>query len=408
MADSIQINNYIKTLGLTGQDAKDKLAELSALSNDELTQLISGSAKTNAKGTSIETNDQHKEKNITLKSGRRIQIKDGKTKYFAADGVELKEFYFQQKEGIIDIKNSGRYSVTKGNETKYYAADGTELKESYFKQVESSDVQVKTSDGKTHNLNKVLETRISSVTTNLKEAEEDNGFIGKAWSGFKNLTGIGDSSDKVREQQEQEVKLLAQFNTNEQTREKTFKELTGEEYTQENLEKFIKGEIKLKSEVALTGYKEGQEMATDVAADMVSGIAAVGIYAAAVAAAPVTGGASIAIGLAAATASGAAIKTGLKAADAASAGREYSLKDAGHDAATGAFSGVLAPVTGGLGGAVGKTVATKMGIQAVKQVGKEVAADTVEAGVKQGIKTALTNPTGYEYVGGNLVKRRSG
>ena len=94
-----------------------------------------------------------------------------------------------------------------------------------------------------------------------------------------------------------------------------------------------------------------------------------------------------------------------KAADAASAGREYSLKDAGHDAATGAFSGVLAPVTGGLGGAVGKTVATKMGIQAVKQVGKEVAAETVEAGVKQGVKSMLTNPTGYEYVGGTLVKR---
>ena len=422
MADGIQINKYIKSLGLSGKDAEAKRIELYALSDAELTALLSGKeqslstkkdpaellsakSKNSNLGTSIEKNKTEKEQTVNLASGRKIVIKDGSTKFYAADGTQLNKEYFEKQEGLIDIKQSGRYSVTKAGQTKYYAADGTQLKESYFKQVETSDIQVKTADGKTHNLNKVLENRINSVTTNLENAEKDNGFIGKAWSGFKNLTGIGDSSDKVREQQDNERKLLAQFNSNEQTRALTFKELTGEEYTKENLEKFVKGEIKLKSEIALNGYKEGQEMATDVAADMVSGIASVGIYAAAVAAAPVTGGASIAVGLAAATASGAAIKTGVKAADALSAGKEYSLKDATHDAATGAFSGVLAPVTGGMGGAVGKTVATKMGIQAVKQIGKEVAADTVEAGVKQGVKSMLTNPTGYEYVGGTLFKR---
>ena len=58
-----------------------------------------------------------------------------------------------------------------------------------------------------------------------------------------------------------------------------------------------------------------------------------------------------------------------------------------------------------MGGAVGKTVATKLGVQAIKQVGKEVAAEAAEAGVKQGVKSMLTNPTGYEYVGGTLLKR---
>lgn len=181
--------------------------------------------------------------------------------------------------------------------------------------------------------------------------------------------------------------------------------MTGAEYTPENLEKFIKGEIKLKSEIALQGYNEGQEMAVDITADIVSGIAAVGIYTAAVAAAPFTGGASIAVGVVAAGASGAVIKTGLKAADAAIGGREYTLQDAKHDAATGTFSGIIAPVTGGLGGAVGKTVATKLGVQAVKQVGKKLAQEAVKGGVKQTVKTMLTNPTGYEYLGGNAVKR---
>ena len=360
------------------------------------------------KGTAVEKNNSG-EKSITLKSGRKILIKNGQTHYYAADGVELSQKYFEKTEGKIDVKPSGRYSVTKNGQTKYYAVNGTELKASYFNQVENPDVKIKSQDGKTYNFNKTLEKRINNVSANLKKAEDENGFIGKTWSGFKNLTGIGDSSDKVREQQTQEKKLLAQFNSNPQNRAKIFEQLTGQKYTNENLEKFIKGEIKLKSEMALQGYKEGQEMAVDVGADIVSGIAAVGIYSAAVAAAPFTGGASIAVGVAAAGVSGAAIKTGLKAADAATGGRKYSLKDAGHDAATGAFSGVIAPITGGMGGAVGKTVATKLGIQAVKTVGKEVAEEVVETGVKQGlkqgIKTALTNPTGYEYVGGNIAKR---
>ena len=209
----------------------------------------------------------------------------------------------------------------------------------------------------------------------------------------------------MREQQETERKLLQQFNTNAYRQPEIFKELTGADYTPENLEKFIKDEIKLKSEIALMDYQEGQEMATDVGADIVSGITAVGIYAASVAAAPFSGGASIAVGIAAAGASGAAIKTGLKAADAAIGEREYSLSDAGHDAVTGAFSGIIAPVTGGMGGAVGKTVATKLGIHAVKQVGKEVVEEAAETGIKQTVKTMLTNPAGYEYTGGNILKR---
>ncbi len=353
----------------------------------------------------VEIEKQTATKTIILRSGEKIVISSGINKYYSADGKELNQKDFEQHVGIIDVRNSGRYSITKNGKTRYYAFNGTELNEAYFKQVENNDLIIEASDGKRYNFNKTLEKRINNVSTNLKKVEDENGFIGSTWSGFKNITGIGDSSDNVREQQEIEKKLLEQFNTTEQNRTNVFKELTGFDYTEENLEKFIKGEIKLKSEIALNGYKEGQAMAVDVGADIVSGVAAVGIYTAAVAAAPFTGGGSIAVGIAAAGASGAAIKTGMKAADAATGSREYSLKDAAHDAATGTFSGVIAPVTGGLGGAVGKTVATKLGVQAVKQVGKEVAESAVERGVKQTIKTALTNPTGYEYVGGNIAKK---
>ena len=376
-----------------------------SLTKEQKISLYSSKTNTSNNHRGVEIEKQTDTKTIILRSGQKIVISSGIPKYYSADGKELNQKDFEQHVGIIDVRNSGRYSITKNGKTRYYAFNGTELNEAYFKQVENTDVIVAASDGKRYNFNKTLEKRINNVSTNLKKAEDENGFIGSTWSGIKNITGIGDSSDNVREQQEIEKKLLEQFNTTDQNRTKVFKELTGFDYTEENLEKFIKGEIKLKSEIALNGYKDGQAMAVDVGADIVSGVAAVGIYTAAVAAAPFTGGGSIAVGIAAAGASGAAIKTGMKAADAATGGREYSLKDAAHDAATGTFSGVIAPVTGGLGGAVGKTVATKLGVQAVKQVGKEVAESAVESGVKQTIKTALTNPTGYEYVGGNIAKK---
>ena len=304
-------------------------------------------------------------------------------------------------DGVLTLSEAEKISVF-GEQNKSDLGDSVSLRQSAYQQ--GKPVVVQLSDGKSYDLNQTIMNRINMVSTNLKKAEESNGFIGSAWSWVKNTTGIGDSSDDVREAQEKEKKLLQQFN-NEKKRPEIFKELTGVDYTPENLEKFIKGEIKLKSEQALSGYEEGQEMATDVGADMVSGIAAVGIFTASVAAAPFTAGASIAVGLAAATAGGAAIKTGVKAADAATGGREYTLGDAKHDAVTGGFSGVLAPVTGGMGGAVGKTVATKFGIQVIKQTGKSAAQQTAKSGIKKSVETALLNPTGYEYIGGNAVKR---
>ena len=305
-------------------------------------------------------------------------------------------------DGVLSLSETEKISVF-GEQNETGLGDSVSLRQSV--QHRGKSVVVQLSDGKSYDLNQTIMNRINRVGANLKKAEDSNGFIGSTWSWIKNTAGIGDSSDDVREAQEKEKKLLQQFNNNEQKRPEIFKELTGADYTPENLEKFIKGEIKLKSEQALSGYEEGQEMATDVGADIVSGITAVGIYTASVAAAPFTGGASIAVGVAAAAASGAAIKTGLKAADAAAGGREYTLDDAKHDAVTGGFSGVLAPVTGGMGGAVGKTVATKFGIQVIKQTGKSAAQQTAKSGIKKSVETALLNPTGYEYIGGNAVKR---
>lgn len=366
-----------------------------------------GGAQQAGKGVSVEKLGK---KTINLLSGRKIVIENGSIRYYSSNGEELNKKDFEKQEGKIDVKPSGRYSITKAGKTKYYAANGTELKENYFKQVENPDVVVK-SNGKTYNLNKSIEKRINKVTSDLKKAEDENGFIGKGWSGFKNLTGIGDSSDKVREQQKKEQKLLAQFNSNPQRRAEIFKQLTGADYTHENLEKFINGQIKLPSELALTGYKEGQEMAVDVTADVVSGVVSFGVYTAAVAAAPFTGGASIAVGVAAAAGTGALVKTGIKYADAKSGGRDYTLKDAGHDAATGAFSGALAPVTAGAGGAVGKVVTVQAGKAGLKAGAAKAVAFTAElatdgalgGGVDNAFRTAIDGGSAEEILDAGIT-----
>lgn len=286
---------------------------------------------------------------------------------------------------MVNVSQSGRYSVTLNGKSKFYAANGTELTESYYKQVENPDVIVK-SGNKNVNLNGTLTLRINKVAKNLQKAEGENGFIGKAWNWAKNTGDFGDSSDKVRELLANEQKLLTQFNSNVQRRGQIFKQLTGADYTPENLQKFVKGEIKLPSEQALAGYKDGQDMAVDVVADIGAGLVSYGVTAACVAggiaAAPFTAGASlglVAVGFGIAAGTGAAVKTAIKYADAETGGRTYALKDARYDAATGAFSGALAPFSLGVGGVVGNGVKN----QAIKVLGKTaLKAETTQAVAK--------------------------
>lgn len=245
-------------------------------------------------------------------------------------------------------------------------------------------------------LKSALSARLNAVSTNVKKAEDSNGFLGKAWSWTKNTFNFGDSSDKVREQQKADLKALENGNIKE-----AFKQITGLDYTVENVNKFLNNEVQTKSETALNGYTEGQKMALDVGADMVSGILAVG----ALALAPVTGGASILI----AAGVGAATKVTIKAL----APGEYSMKDLAYDSITGSINGALAPITNGLGGAVGTGVAKFFGLealestaktalsQAVKHAGKEVVEEVAEEAVEQGGKSLLTRilaKQGSEYV----------
>lgn len=263
-------------------------------------------------------------------------------------------------------------------------------------------------------------SRLDAQQKALDKTKKEQGIIGKGWDWFKNVTGIGDGSEKAQKQIDEEKKLISDIYDGKNVAPQRFKALTGKDYNDANIKKFKNGSLsQAKSKV--DAYKEGQDMAVDMTADVVSGVVSFGIYVSSAAAAPFTGGGSFAVGIAAATTSGAAIKTGLKALDATTGGRKYSWKDAGKDAAEGAVSGALAPVTAGVGGAVGKTVAKACGAQVVKsgtksvvktstaKVAQNVAIESTGEVAKNSGKAAAAeafNSLGHEY-SGNVVARVS-
>ncbi len=104
-----------------------------------------------------------------------------------------------------------------------------------------------------------MSTRINGVTSKTSEAESKNGFLGKAWHWTKNnlLDWCTDSTNDIKKLQDEERAAL-----NGDIKE-AFKEITGMDYTLENLNRFMNNELPTKSEAALLGYAEGQEMAVD-------------------------------------------------------------------------------------------------------------------------------------------------
>lgn len=348
-----------------------------------------GNAPTN-KGIAVEhSSKQTQSHTIYLQSGRKVvytKLKDGRMacKYYGADGTQLKPEYFKKVEGNISISSDGTsYTLTKNGKKS--------------KPIKAKDARLGVVD---QNI-----VKLNNQEKRLKKTKKEQGFIGKGWDWLKNKTGIGDSSDKAQMQINAERDMLKQLRQpNAKIDQKQFEKITGQKYTKANLEKFKKGEFSQASQ-KVAGYQEGQEMAVDVVTDVAAGAASFTIYTLSIAAAPFTGGGSIALGGALAAGTGALVKTSVKYADAVSGGRKYTLNDTKKDASTGAVSGLLAPITAGAGGAIGKTVATKLSLQTIKTVGKEIGEDVVENSFKQTLKTSMMSPGAFKYVGEGAGKK---
>lgn len=210
-------------------------------------------------------------------------------------------------------------------------------------------------------------TSKSEIRKNFEVIKSQQGFIGKAWDGFKNIFGMK----------------------------------SGSKHVEEIIKQAEKGQIsKEEATEAIKKYEEGQKTCVDVVADLASGILAVGAFVLAVP----TGGASLAVGLGLSTAVGAGIKIGIKAGDAVATGKEYKGKDLLYDTATGGINGLLAPVTNGLGNTVTKTIGKKLGLKIVQEGAEEVAEQAVKQGIKQTAKNIVLNQS-IDVVGGTIGNR---
>lgn len=197
------------------------------------------------------------------------------------------------------------------------------------------------------------------IKQELEKTKNEQGFFGKTWDGFKNITHIGAGSNKV----------------------------------DDAIKKFQNGEItKEKAKEALEKYKDGQKVCLDVASDMISSIIAIGAFATCVP----TGGMSLALGLGLSCTLGAGIKTGIKGIDAKLNHREYNTKNVLYDVVTGSVNGLLAPVTNGLGSSLTKTIGCKLGL--------EIVGDAAEQGIKTTLKSLIVNQS-IDVAGGTLKKR---
>lgn len=156
-----------------------------------------------------------------------------------------------------------------------------------------------------------MEANVQDAETlkeDLKEVEDKQGLMGKLWNGFKNLTGLGHSSNDV----------------------------------EEKIEKFENGEISYEeASASIDEFEQKQNSATDMAASVASGLVVAGVAAA-------TGG----VGLVGAAAIGGGAKAVIKTTDRATneiAGDELDLKQIGKDALTGAVDGAVTMGTMGIG-----------------------------------------------------------
>ena len=321
-------------------------------------------------------------------------------------GNDIKKFReiheIQQNYNIKDslfVENEEKIDSVLENESNFGHFDGLDNS----KQKER-DAKVKSE----------LEKRIRKITQDVKTAEKNNGVLRRGFSWFKNrkwIDKISNSTNDVLVAQSNELKSL-----NNEDISKVFLEITGFEYNDENIEKFLKNEILTKSEDALKKYKEGQENFSEFGSDMASTALATTAFTAAGAFIAALGAPVLLVGagaVAVAATVGAGTKVASNALAASNANQKYD--NIAKDALLGAINGALAPITAIGGGKIASKIVTSklLGGTATKALAKgsqKVVAEGIEEVAERTsqkastIMTDILNPYGYNFGGSNLVK----
>lgn len=257
-----------------------------------------------------------------------------------------------------------------------------------------------------------LKKSLAEIKTDYLEENKKQGIIGKAWNAIKCTIGASpknkswcnpakwwsvilnkDNSSKYIQKKLLEAKLLIERAERQpEYLSKAYERITGKELSQNEISKIKNGKNTLlnsKLHEQTEHYKKSQENGVDVIADIASGFVSSFIYGVALAASPLSLGASIAIGVGASTVSGALVKSAIKSIDSKTGHREYdSLK---YDFLTGGFNGIIGPITTGIGSAVTKTIASKFGIVAAKEGAEEIAEKSFSKWFSSNFKNIMSN-----------------
>ena len=166
--------------------------------------------------------------------------------------------------------------------------------------------------------NSQIAKKTQELEDKLKQIQDEQGFLGKSWNGFKEITGLGVSNSDCE-------KLLDKYNN---------------------------GEISFEEAVQyIEDFKSKQETMSELGANILTGIGAIAFATTALAAGPIGWIAAIAKG----APIGAALKAGIKTLDRASNNVEGDTLDAKQitkDAISGALTGTTSAVSSGVGAGI--------------------------------------------------------
>lgn len=189
------------------------------------------------KDIDAEVDKSHWGYKTTSETGRYTITQNGETKYYAADGTELKQSCFEAKEASQDKRNvsengSGRYSYTASNgETWYFDADGTPITKEYYEKRESEYTAVNAQKNISQNAREAFEQQLKT-----------DGWAGKTADAVSVLWGSENRAEKVEadlQKYENQVKALQEAQSKgSQAFDAKFKEVFGVEYNPANIAEY--------------------------------------------------------------------------------------------------------------------------------------------------------------------------
>lgn len=342
------------------------------------------------------------EQKVVSKTGRYTITKNGVTKYYAADGTELKQSYYEAKEAAESARNvskngTGRYSYTASNgETWYFAADGTALKKEYYERRETE-----------HTVLRQQKNISQASRASFKQQLDEDGWAGKTADALSVLWGSDNRASKVEadlQAYDDQIKALQQaskkgaveFNTK-------FKEIYGVNYNPANIAEYEKNPTPENYKKAYGTKNDIHKRVMDYNQSQKDGAAAVKttvVVAASAAAAVATGGASLAVTAGVAAASTAASRIAVEVSDLATNNidgdvNSENLSNIAEQAAVeGVISGVTAGTIKGVGGLMSKgaskAVAAETGLVRAEQ---QTAANGLARAEQQTASSAIVKST---------------